>query len=49
MSNSRRDPEHQRKVIDIRRSNAAQPHKNKRKYTRKLKHPKEVTDQCKDQ
>jgi len=48
--NQRRDPEHQRRVLENRSSNAAQPHKNKRKYTRKLKHPKEVTDQCnKDQ
>lgn len=48
--NQRRDPEHQRRVLENRSSNAAQPHKSKRKYTRKLKHPKEVTDQCnKDQ
>ena len=39
MNGSRRDPEHQRRVMDTRRSNAAQPHKNKRKYTRKTKHP----------
>lgn len=39
--NTRRDPEHQRRVLELRRSNAAQPQQSKRKYTRKLKHPKE--------
>lgn len=39
--NTRRDPEHQRRILELRRGNAAQPQKNKRKYTRKLKHPKE--------
>lgn len=39
--NTRRDPEHQRRVIDIRRSNAARPHRDKSKYTRKIKHRKD--------
>ena len=27
-------------VQELRRSNAAQPHRNKSRYTRKVKHPK---------
>ena len=38
MKNSRRSNGHQRKVMEIRRSSAAQPHKNKSKYSRKNKH-----------
>jgi hypothetical protein len=34
----RRSPEAQRRVDELRRSNAAQPHKNKTTYTRKVKH-----------
>jgi hypothetical protein len=35
---TRRSNGHQRRVLEIRRSNAAMPHKNKSKYTRKVKH-----------
>ena len=28
----------QRKIMELRRSNAAQPHANKSKYSRKIKH-----------
>lgn len=38
MNSSRRSNSHQRKVLDLRKSNAASPHKNKAKYTRKVKH-----------
>jgi len=38
MKSSRRSNSHQRKVMDLRRSNAAQPHKNKARYNRKRKH-----------
>ena len=34
----RRSPEAQRRIEELRRSNAAQPHKNKATYTRKVKH-----------
>jgi hypothetical protein len=34
----RRSPEAQRRVESLRRSNAAQPHKNKTTYSRKVKH-----------
>jgi hypothetical protein len=34
----RRSAEHNRIVVERRRSNAAQPHKNKAKYSRKDKH-----------
>ena len=34
----RRSAEHNRIVLERRRSNAAQPHKNKAKYSRKPKH-----------
>ena len=34
----RRSAEHNRIVLERRRSNAAQPHKNKAKYSRKAKH-----------
>lgn len=34
----RRSNGHQRRVEELRRSNAAQPHKNKAKYSRKAKH-----------
>ena len=34
----RRTAEAQRIILDLRRSNAAQPHANKAKYTRKTKH-----------
>jgi len=36
--NHRRNPEHQRRIEELRRSNAAMPHKNKSRYTRKTKH-----------
>lgn len=36
---ARRSPEHQRRVEELRRSNAAQPHRNRKAYTRKEKHP----------
>jgi hypothetical protein len=36
--NTRRSNGHQRRVLEIRRSNAAMPHKNKKKYSRKNKH-----------
>jgi len=35
---NRRSNGHQRRVMDIRKSNAAQPHANKSKYSRKVKH-----------
>jgi hypothetical protein len=34
----RRNPEHQKRIEELRRSNAAQPMKNKSKYNRKIKH-----------
>jgi hypothetical protein len=34
----RRTEEAQRRIMELRRSNAAQPHKNKSKYSRKVKH-----------
>jgi hypothetical protein len=37
-------PEQLRARLELRRSNAATPHKNKKKYTRKLKH-KNLSDQ----
>jgi len=40
MNKTRRSNGHQRKVLEIRRSSAAQPHKNKAKYTRKSKYGK---------
>lgn len=40
MTKTRRSPEAQRRVDELRRSNAAQPHKNKTAYTRKVKHKK---------
>ena len=36
--NHRRSADHTRAVLERRRSNAAQPHKNKAKYSRKAKH-----------
>lgn len=36
--NHRRDPEHQRRVEDIRRSNATSKHKSVKDYRRKPKH-----------
>jgi hypothetical protein len=33
-------PEQLRARLELRRSNAAQPHKNKKAYTRKVKHKK---------
>jgi hypothetical protein len=38
MKNSRRSNSHQRKVMEIRKSSAAQPHENKSKYNRKEKY-----------
>lgn len=38
MNKSRRSNSHQRAIMDRRRSNAAQPHRNKAKYSRKAKH-----------
>jgi len=35
---TRRSPEAQRRVDELRRSNAAQPHRSKVTYTRKVKH-----------
>ena len=32
---SRRSPEHQRRVLDVRRSSAAAPHRDRSKYSRK--------------
>ena len=32
---SRRSPEHQRRVLDVRRSSAASPHRDRSKYSRK--------------
>lgn len=37
---SRRTPEQQRFIEEIRRSNAAQPHRNRKRYSRKVKHSK---------
>lgn len=34
MNTTRRTPEHQRRVVELRRSNAAQPHRSKRAYAR---------------
>jgi hypothetical protein len=31
------------RTLELRRSNIAQPHRNKSKYTRKIKHPKSLT------
>lgn len=36
--NNRKSNGHLRATLDRRRSNAAQPHKNKAKYSRKAKH-----------
>lgn len=38
MSGIRRSAEHQRRVIEARRSNGARPHRLKTAYTRKTKH-----------
>lgn len=38
MNKSRRSNSHQRSIMDRRRSSAAQPHRNKAKYSRKAKH-----------
>jgi hypothetical protein len=37
-TNHRRTADAQRRVLEIRKSSAAQPHANKSKYTRKTKH-----------
>jgi len=37
-TNYRRSTDAQRRVLEIRKSSAAQPHRNKSKYTRKTKH-----------
>jgi hypothetical protein len=34
----RRSADHQREVLELRSSNAAQPHRNKKRYNRKDKH-----------
>lgn len=34
----RRTPAHQEAVIGLRRGNAAQPHRDRTRYTRKFKH-----------
>lgn len=34
MNMTRRSPEHQRRVVELRRSNAAQPYRNKKVYVR---------------
>ena len=39
-TNHRRTADTQRRVEELRRSSAAQPHRNKSKYTRKIKHRK---------
>jgi len=36
---SRRSAEHQREVLELRRSNASQPHRPANLYSRKPKHP----------
>mgnify|MGYP007069467985 CR=1 FL=1 len=33
--NNRRSPEHQQRVVELRRSNAAQPHRSARSYNRR--------------
>lgn len=38
MNKSRKSNGHLRATLDRRRSNAAQPHRNKAKYSRKAKH-----------
>lgn len=38
MNKSRRSNSHQRAIMDRRRSNASQPHRNKAKYSRKAKY-----------
>jgi hypothetical protein len=38
MNNTRKSNGHLRATLDRRRSNAAQPHRNKAKYNRKVKH-----------
>ena len=38
MTKPRRTAEQQRIVLEVRRSSAASPHRNKAKYTRKTKH-----------
>jgi len=40
MNKTRRSNGHQRKVLELRRSSASQPHKNKAKYNRKSKYGK---------
>lgn len=37
-TNHRRSADAQRRVLEIRKSSAAQPHANKSKYSRKVKH-----------
>jgi len=37
-TNHRRGADAQRRVLEIRKSSAAMPHRNKSKYTRKTKH-----------
>jgi hypothetical protein len=37
-------PEQLRARLELRRSNAASPHKSKKKYSRKPKHKKELFD-----
>jgi hypothetical protein len=44
MKSSRRSNGHQRRVLELRRSSAAQPHKNKSKYSRKIKHRGKIDD-----
>jgi hypothetical protein len=39
-TNHRRSADAQRRVIELRRSAAASPHRNRAKYSRKVKHPK---------
>lgn len=40
----RRTEEAQRRIMELRRSNAAQPHANKSKYNRKAKHKGRVDE-----
>lgn len=44
VSNTKATPEQLRARLELRRSNAAQPHKNKKAYTRKNKHKNREVD-----
>jgi hypothetical protein len=45
MNKSRRSNSHQRVVMERRRSNSATPHKNKARYSRKVKYRDQIVTQ----